>query len=82
MAALTTQAEVEALRDYYFKVEYTGSGVDPNPGVDQWSVVAPNTDAAGLAAADYAYSARIASMTQKEQDDLIDLLDTANNLIV
>jgi len=65
MAALTTQAEVDNLRNYYFVLE---DGTD-------WPT---NTLSSALA---QGYKARIASMSQKLQDDLVDLLDTADTAI-
>lgn len=65
MAALTTQAEVDALRNEYFILE---DGSD-------WPT---NTLSSALT---QGYKARVASLSQKLQDDLVDLLDTADTAI-
>ena len=66
MALLTTQAEIDALTNYYFVLE---DGSD-------WP---SNTLSSALT---QPYKARVASMSQKLQDDLVDLLDTATNAVV
>lgn len=65
MALLTTQAEIDALTNYYFILE---DGSD-------WPT---NTLSTALV---QGYKPRIASMSQKVQDDLVDLLDTATNAV-
>lgn len=65
MAALTTQAEVDDLRNYYFVLE---DGTD-------WPT---NTLSSALA---QGYKARVGPLSQKMQDDLVDLLDTADTAI-
>ena len=65
MAALTTQAEVDELRNYYFVLD---DGTD-------WPT---NTLSSALA---QGYKTRIAGVTQKTQDDLVNLLDTADTAI-
>ncbi len=65
MALITTQADLDALTNYYFVLD---DGTD-------WPT---NTLSSALT---QGYSARVASMSQKEQDDLVDLLDTATNAI-
>jgi len=65
MAALTTQAQVDALRNKYFVLE---DGTD-------WPT---NTLSSALA---QGYKARIATLNQGLQDDLVDLFDTADTAI-
>ena len=65
MAALTTQAQVDALTNVYFIMD---DGTD-------WPA---NTLSSALT---QGYHARIASMSQKEQDDLVTLLDTATTAL-
>lgn len=68
MALLTTQAEIDAVTNYYF--------VQDDAANSDWPT---NTLSSALTDG---YKARIGSMTQKLQDDLVDLLDTATNAIV
>lgn len=65
MAALTTQAEVDALLNEYFILE---DGSD-------WP---SNTLSSALT---QPYQARVGSLSQKLQDDLVDLLDTATTAL-
>jgi len=65
MALITTQADLDALTNYYFVLD---DGTD-------WPT---NTLSSALT---QGYHARVASMSQKLQDDLVDLLDTATNAI-
>lgn len=65
MALLPDQAAVDDLRNYYFILE---DGSD-------WPA---DTLSSALA---QGYKARIATMSQKLQDDLNDLLDTATNAL-
>lgn len=62
MAALTTQAQVDALRNEYFILE---DGSDWPTGTDSSALT-------------QGYLARVGSLSQKLQDDLVDLLDTAD----
>jgi hypothetical protein len=67
MAALTTQAEVDALTNEYF--------VQDDAGNTDWPT---NTLSSALPSG---YRARVASLSQKIQDDLVDLLDTATTAL-
>lgn len=67
MAALTTQAEVDTMLNEYF--------VQTDANNSDWPT---NTLSANLTDG---YRARVASLSQKIQDDLVTLLDTATTAL-
>jgi hypothetical protein len=77
MAAFTTQAEVDDLRREYFLVLLYDSITDRTSEVE-WPSGILSTGLTAWDADSRGFKPKVGTLSQKLQDDLIDLLDTAD----
>ena len=80
MAVFTTQAEVDALRRKYFVVLLKNTTTNQLEEVE-WPTGVLSTGLTAWDSDSQGFKAKVATLHQELQDDLIDLLDTADSNI-